>query len=83
MQVKNIVGANTLRNVKVYLMDGISSIKVPNVTIRNFFILENDPDFKSYAKKKRPLRLFFELVCAETIVAIMPRMKADAILIFY
>ena len=53
VQVKNIVGANTLRNVKVYLMDGISSIKVPNVTIRNFFILENDPDFKSYAKKKR------------------------------
>ena len=48
---KNIVGANTLRNVKVYMTDGIPPYNsIPNVSIRNFFILENDPDFQ---KKKR------------------------------
>ena len=48
----NIVGANTLRNVKVYMSDDIPPYnKIPNVSIRNFFILENDPDFQK--KKKR------------------------------
>ena len=48
---KNIVGSNTLRNVKVYMTDGIPPYNIiPNVSIRNFFILENDPDFQ---KKKR------------------------------
>ena len=45
---RNIVGANTLRNVKVYMSDAVPpNGKIPNVSIRNFFILENDPDFQT------------------------------------
>ena len=50
---RNIVGANTLRNVKVYMSDGFPPHgKIPDVSIRNFFILENDPDFPKNNKKR-------------------------------
>ena len=50
---RNVVGANTLRNVKVYMSDGVPPHgKIPNVSIRNFFILENDPDFQNNKKKR-------------------------------
>ena len=42
---KPIVGAHTLRNVKVYMSDGNPPHnKVPDVSIRNFLILENNQD---------------------------------------
>ena len=48
-----VVGANTLRNVKVYMSDGVPPYgRVPSVSIRNFFILENDPDFQKKKKKR-------------------------------
>ena len=51
---RNVVGANTLRNVKVYMSDGVPPYgNIPNVSIRNFFILENDPDLKAPENKKR------------------------------
>ena len=35
-----VVGANTLRNVKVYMSDGVPPYgRVPSVSIRNFFFL--------------------------------------------
>mgnify|MGYP007015936685 CR=1 FL=1 len=50
---RNVVGANTLRNVKVYMSDGVGTYgNIPNVSIRNFFILENDPDFQKNNKKR-------------------------------